>query len=206
MLNFTPLLVALLGMVFLNEHPSIIQWSGSVLFMAGIFIYFIPADLNGSRGIGLIVMAVGVVANSIAAILGRSINRTHEISPLIVTFISMGMGAFLLLAAGLLQNGIPVISPKNWIFLFWLAAVNTAFAFTLWNHTMRTLKAMESSIINGTMLIQIAILAWIFLGEKITLQEGLGMIIAATGAMLVQMKIKSGKQNKNISIKDKISS
>ena len=52
---------------------------------------------------------------------------------------------------------------------------------------------MESSIINGTMLIQIAVLAWIFLGEAITIQEGIGMIIAATGALLVQLKFKYKK-------------
>ena len=39
---------------------------------------------------------------------------------------------------------------------------------TIWNYTLRTLTAMESSIINGTMLIQIAVLAWIFLGEDIS--------------------------------------
>ncbi len=47
---------------------------------------------------------------------------------------------------------------------------------------------MESSIINGTMLIQIAILAWIFLGEGISLREIIGMAIAAVGAVLVQLR------------------
>jgi drug/metabolite transporter (DMT)-like permease len=50
---------------------------------------------------------------------------------------------------------------------------------------------MESSIINGTMLIQIAILAWIFLGEGITLQEIIGMAVAAIGAVLVQIKFNT---------------
>ena len=49
---------------------------------------------------------------------------------------------------------------------------------------------MESSIINGTMLIQIALLAWIFLGEEITIKEIAGMLIAALGAVLVQLKLK----------------
>jgi uncharacterized membrane protein len=38
------------------------------------------------------------------------------------------------------------------------------------------------------MLIQIAVLAWIFLGEQISLQEGAGMLIAGTGAVLVQLR------------------
>jgi len=56
---------------------------------------------------------------------------------------------------------------------------------------LRTLTAMESSIINGTMLIQIAILAWIFLGEGISLQEIIGMAVAAAGAVLVQLRART---------------
>jgi drug/metabolite transporter (DMT)-like permease len=66
--------------------------------------------------------------------------------------------------------------------------VNTAFAFTLWNHTLRTLPAMESSVINGTMLIQIALLAWLFLGEDLTSQEWIGVILAGLGVLLVQLR------------------
>ena len=77
--------------------------------------------------------------------------------------------------------------------LIWLAVINTALAFTLWNHTLRKLSAMESSIINNTMLIQIAVLAWIFLDEKITTQEGIGLSIAVIGAVLVQLKKRTAK-------------
>ena len=38
------------------------------------------------------------------------------------------------------------------------------------------------------MLIQIAILAWIFLGERVTWQEGIGMVLAAAGVMIVQIR------------------
>jgi drug/metabolite transporter (DMT)-like permease len=38
----------------------------------------------------------------------------------------------------------------------WLSVINTAFAFTLWNHTLRTLTAVESSVMNNTVLVQIA--------------------------------------------------
>jgi drug/metabolite transporter (DMT)-like permease len=100
----------------------------------------------------------------------------------------MGVGSIILITIGIWISGLPEISLKTWMFLIWLAAVNTAFAFTLWNLTLRTLTAMESSIINGTMLIQIAVLAWYFLGENISFQEGIGMVIAAIGAVLVQIK------------------
>lgn len=135
-------------------------------------------------------MLIGVLANSASGIIGRDVNRNKNISPIVVTFISMGIGALILLIIGITMSGFPVISLKTWLFLIWLAVINTAFAFTLWNLILRSLTAMESSIINGTMLIQIVILAWYFLDESISFQEGVGMMIAAIGAVLVQIKRK----------------
>jgi len=194
MLNFTPLIVAIMGIKLIDEKPTILQWSGAILFIIGILFYFYPISFYGNQGIGLAVMAVGVLANSGSSILGRNINRSKDISPLVVTFVSMGVGALLLLIIGFALKGAPSINPKNWLLLLWLAVINTAFAFTLWNHTLRTLAAMESSIINGTMLIQIAILAWFFIDEKITMQEGVAMVIAAIGAVLVQIKSNAAKK------------
>ena len=188
MLNFTPIVVAIMGILFINEIPSRLQWSGAVIFLVGIIFYFYPISFEGNQGLGLVVMAIGVLANSGAGILGRDINRQRNISPVVITFISMGIGSIILLLTGFLYTGIPTISMQNWIYLIWLAVGNTAFAFTLWNHTLRSISAMESSIINGTMLIQIAFLAWFFLDERITTQAGIGMGIAALGATLVQLK------------------
>lgn len=187
-LNFTPLIVAVMAIFLLKEFPSFLQWSGVVLFIIGIITYFFPVSLSENHWTGLIVMTIGVFANSASAVLGRNINREAKINPVVVTIVSMGIGAFILLIAGLLVQGLPSISFQNVLYLLWLGIINTALAFTIWNLTLQKLSAMESSIINGTMLIQIAILAWIFLGETITIKEGIGMFIAASGVLLVQIK------------------
>jgi drug/metabolite transporter (DMT)-like permease len=190
LLNFTSPLVALLGMAFLAEVPTWLQWGGMGLFIAGILIYFYPIHIPDAQVFGFMVVTIGVLANAISAILGRGVNRSGRIPPLIVTVTSMGIGAILLLISGIGLQGLPALSLANWAIIAWLALVNTAFAFTLWNHTLRTLTAMESSIINGTMLIQIAILAWIFLEETLTPQAILGMLLGALGAMAVQLRPK----------------
>jgi len=188
MLNFTPLTVAIMGIFLLKEKPTFIQWLGGTLFIIGIITYFFPMSFIGNQALGLLIMIIGVIANAFSAVIGRNINRNKNISPIVVTFISMGIGAIILLVIGISINGFPIISFKTWMFIIWLAVVNTAFAFTLWNLTLCSLTAMESSIINGTMLIQIAILAWIFLGESISIQEGIGMIIATIGVIIVQFR------------------
>lgn len=188
-LNFTPLIVAVMAIFLIKEIPTSLQWIGVVLFIVGILTYFFPVSLSEDHSFGLIVMTVGVLANSASAVLGRNINRKGNVNPIVVTVISMGIGSIILLTAGISIQGFPSIGMENVFYLFWLAVINTALAFTIWNYTLRTLTAMESSIINGTMLIQIAILAWVFLGESITIKEGIGMLIAVIGALLVQLRI-----------------
>lgn len=188
LLNFTTTMVAMLGVVFLSERPNLVQWIGVGLNLTGILIYFYPVTLPTNQIIGIVVALIGVVANAVSSILGRYVNRIGTITPLQVTTVSMGIGATLLLGTGIVTQGLPSLTLSNWAAIGWLAVVNTAFAFTLWNKTLRVLSAVESSIINSTMLIQIAILAWVFLGERISWKEGIGMLIAGIGVLVVQLR------------------
>lgn len=187
MLNFTSVVVALLGVLWLRELPSRLQWIGLPLFLLGATVYFIP--FRGQEPIvGLAAGGAVVLANSAASLLGRQVNRSKDIDPMIVTLISMGIGSLFLLALGVTLQGLPRLSPSNWLIIGWLALVNSALAFTLWNATQRVLTATESSVINNTMLIQIAILGWLFLGESLTVPEVVGLVLAACGVLLVQLR------------------
>jgi drug/metabolite transporter (DMT)-like permease len=96
------------------------------------------------------------------------------------------------LRVGWPSGGLPPLAAKDVLVIVWLAVVNTALAFTLWNRSLRTLTAVESSVINNSMLIQVGVLAWIFLGEGFGPRQGVGLALAALGTMLVQLR--AGKQ------------
>ena len=193
--SFSSVVVALLGIFWLSENPTWLQWSGIVLAIAGAVIYFAPVSIPENQSIGVIVAVIGILANAISSIMGRDINRSAKYHPLVVTVVSMGAGSILLLLSGFIAEEIPVLNLKSWGIILWLALVNTAFAFTLWNHTLRTLTAMESSIINGTMMIWIPIFAILFLGESITGKEVAGLVIATIGTLIVQLKIRGTSQS-----------
>jgi len=187
LLSFTPAVVALLGVLLLGERPAALQWGGTALSLIGLWIFFYPATWAGGEAAGLVVAGVGVLANALSSILGRHVNRSGELDPMAVTVVSMGSGAVVLLASGILIQGLPRLSPADWAIILWLAVVNSALAFTLWNRTLRTLSAMESSVLNNTMTFQIALLAWAFLGEQLTWGKVLGMALAALGTLAVQV-------------------
>ncbi len=187
MLNFTAVVVAFSGIFLLKERPRQSQWAGLGLFLAGVMVFFFPIDLPTQEALGIGIATLAMLSNAGAALMGRSINRELRISPQTVTIVTMGIGGVLLLIWGLIAQGWPAISWRNWMIIFWLAAVHTAFAFLLWNQALRVLSAVQASVINNTMLIQTAILAWIFLDERISWQEGIGMIMASIGIVSVQL-------------------
>lgn len=188
LLNLTPIFVAIISSLARMEPPTAIQWGGIGLAAIGALIYFLPVKLPAAQIIGLIIGLVCVLANSWSAILGRNVNRDSGLSPLMVTTISMGIGGLMLLAVGGMTQGFGNIDLKQWMIITWMAVINTAIAFTLWNRTLKSLTAIESSVINGTMMPQIAILAWLFLQEPLSARQIIGIVIVGIGSLVTQIR------------------
>jgi drug/metabolite transporter (DMT)-like permease len=188
MLNGSALVVAILGILLLREMPTWLQWTGILIFLAGVVFFFYPFDFPAGSTLGYLIGVVSVLATSLSSIIGRGVNRQKRFGPLTVTIVSMGIGSILLLTLGIRVEGPPSLDLNGWLIIFWLAIVNTAFAFTLWNRTLRTLSATESSVINNTMLIQISLLAWLFLDESLSWLQIGGLLLAVLGTISVQIK------------------
>lgn len=174
------------GIFFLREYPNRLQYIGLAIFILGTIIYFSPTQLPAF--IGLAVGISTMIVNGISSLLGRSINRDNQMSGIQVTVVSMTIGSILLLIIGLVYEGWHPISLQGWAIIIWLAIVHTAFAFTLWNISLKVLSATESSIINNTMLVQTAILAWIFLGESLSPRQIIALTIAMVGILVFQLR------------------
>lgn len=196
LLNLTPVVVGIAGIFFLSERPTTFQWFGIGLATVGVGFYFLPISLPQAQVFGVLVALMGVLANAGSSLLGREVNRSGRLSPLSVTFVSMGIGSFLLLVTGIVTQGFGLMTWRDWAIIIWLAVVNTAFAFTIWNHTLRTLTAVESSVINGLMMPQIAILAFVFLDEVLSTKEIWGLILVGVGVLIVQLKRQNQVQSK----------
>lgn len=191
-LSFTPLLVALLGWIVLNERPSNRQFLGIAIFLIGITVYFYPVlGVQGSPD-GWAIAGFGLVVNATSSLMGRRLNHRRIADAYTVTLISMGFGSLALLSFSLPVSGFPDLTPTNWISLWWLGLINSAVAFTLWNKALQSLSALESNLINNTMLIQIAILAFLFLGETPTLTQMFGIGLVAWGILIAHLKKRTG--------------
>lgn len=192
--TFSTIIVAILGIVFLAERPTPVQWLGIALTIIGALIYFYPVNINADQWIGIIISIIGTFTNAGAVILGRDVNRSYTVHPIVVTVISMGIGSAALLSAAVIIQGLPAIELSGWIKILWLAIINSALGFTIWNYILRTLTAAESSIINSTMLIWIPILAVIFLHEQINSRQIIALIAVGIGVLFVQLRRFTGQK------------
>jgi drug/metabolite transporter (DMT)-like permease len=180
--------VGLLSGLLLRERLAIWQWLGILGAMMGIYVYFYPVDVNLSQLAGILAALTGMLAMAGAAMVGRAVARSKAASPLLVSAVSMGVGSVVLLSCGVLLQGLPPVSLRDWLLIGWMSVVNTAIAFVLWNHSLRTLTAVESNIITNIMIVEIAVLAWVFLGERLTYLDAVGLAVVLGGTLLVQLR------------------
>lgn len=186
-LTLTPLLVGLTSGRLLSERPGRAQAAAAALVPAGAAAYF--TGMLGATPTGLAACTVALAANAGAALMGRNVNRGADISPLVTTTVSMTIGAVVLLAVGVGVEGWPAMSGQSLAIIGWLAIVNTAVAFTLWNFSLRHLTAGESAVVNNAMLPQIGLLGWLFLGEVPGPWQWAGMLLILAGVVIGQHRL-----------------
>ena len=185
-----PVWVALVAWLRGEETASTAQLGGIAVLLTGIGLYFGPFELSAAGWGGVAGAAACIAASTVSSHLSRDLNRDAQLrlgGAIGLTAVSMLVGAAALLAAGLWLEGWPALDARGWAIVAWLAVVNTAFAFTVYNGVLRILTAVESSVIINLLPVMVAALAWAFLGEALTVGQVGGLVLAAGGAALVQV-------------------
>ena len=186
-LNFTPVIVLVLGVAFLGEYPTPLQLGGMGMVLLGAYLFF-NAPLSAYTLLGVAITLVSGVGWATYLVSGRLMFMRERMNPLGMTAFSMGSGTAILAAAAFSLEGPSAVSLSSWGIIVWLGVVNTALAFFLWNHALQRLEAFEISVLQNTMLVQIAILSWLFLGEELTAMKLIPMALVFVGALIVQLR------------------
>jgi len=182
--SLIPLLVAVLGVVHLRERPSIFQAGGIGLALVGAYIFF-PLDVALGQAMGIVIALGAALSFAYQMILVRELSRDGIPGPLWLSIISLGVGGGLLFLPAAFEP-LPRLTMSGIVILLWLAVVNTAFAYLLWNHALEYLKAFEQAMVANTMPLQIALWAWLLLGEEVTFRMVIGLIVVVLGVFVVQ--------------------
>lgn len=152
--------------------------------LVGAYIFF-PLDVAVGQAMGIIIALGATLFFAYQMILVRDLSRDGAPGPLWLTIISLGIGGGLLFLPAAFEP-LPRLTMTGIAVLLWLIVINTAFAYVLWNHALEQLKAFEQAMVANTMPLQIALWAWLFLGEELTLKMVIGLVVVVFGVFVVQ--------------------
>jgi drug/metabolite transporter (DMT)-like permease len=187
LLSFVPVLVLAASILWLHEAPARSQAFGIILSLAGSVLFFLPGFQAGEP-FGIAIVSVGLAGNAMFGVLGRKVILGRQVDTLSLTAIPLGVGGGILLPAALAIEGLPRLSITGLGIVFWLALMNTALVFWLYNHALRQLTAFEMSVMINLTPVATAAWAWLLLKENLGSIQILGMVTVIIGIGLVQWR------------------
>jgi drug/metabolite transporter (DMT)-like permease len=143
-------------------------------------------EINSSEGWGILLTVGSGFAWGLYQLVTKHL--TQKTNVLIQTALAMGVGSLLLLSLALLIEGWPIVSVNLIILVVLLGSFNTALAYLLWNYALRHIGSFEATMLQNTMLIQIAILSVLFLDQTVFLNMIFGILLVLIGVFLVQIE------------------
>jgi len=185
LMTLVPIPVLFLGILRLREMPGVWQTVGLLVTLGGGALFFSPG-LHAGEPLALGVVGLGILAFAVFGILGREVAKTLQVQTVSLTAIPLFFGGGLLLLLALVVEGVPSLSPVSLAIVLWLAVVNTALAYLLYNHALQTLTALEMNVLLNLSPLGTALLAALLLGERVSPAQWLGMIVVILGVSAVE--------------------
>lgn len=187
LMSLVPLLVLAMSIPWLREYPSRLQVVGLVVCLLGCGVFFAPG-LRAGEPLGLAVTGIGLVAFAAFGILGRGVARDGTAGTLALTAFPLGFGGIALLPLAFAVEGLPQMAAPGIGIILWLALVNTALAYLLYNHALQTLTALEMNLLLNLSPFATALIASLALGERLQIVQYVGMVVAIIGVALAQWR------------------
>jgi drug/metabolite transporter (DMT)-like permease len=191
-LNLLPLPVLFVGIVWLKEIPTRAQWVGIGVAVVGIACFFSPG-LRAGDPVAIAIVILGLGSFVVFAVLGREVARDQQVDTLALTALPLAFGGGLALLVGLLIEGLPKFTTTSIVVVLWLALINTAFAYLLYNHSLQVLTAFEANLLTNLGPLITAPIAWIVLGETLQPIQIVGIVTLIIGVVLVEWRRQNGE-------------
>ncbi len=179
-----PPLTALLAFMFLNERVRAIQWAGIVIGLIGVIIVVLPKIGGVIPIIGLITAGVGVCAFSSGTIIQKKKVTNAELVPSNALQAAAAAGFYAILTLTFqpyqLQWSLPVSLAMAWIVI----GVSIG-AVTILMLMIRAGQMTKVASVFYMVPATSAIMAYIFLGEQLSIDAIIGLVIASIGVWMV---------------------
>jgi drug/metabolite transporter (DMT)-like permease len=184
LVSTTPLFVALFAYMWLDERLSRHSWLGILLILAGSgLIAGNDVHFSAQALLGDLLAVAGALAASGYLLAGRFVRPHLELTA--YTLGAYGSAALLLLAfSAVTATPLSGFTGETYLMLILLAIIPQLIGHTTFNWTLKFLSPTTVAVLILGEPLGATLLAYLFLGEKVTATKALGLIILGTGMVL----------------------
>ncbi len=185
--GFIPVVIAVMAAVFLKEALNKKQVAGILISVAGVFVIgFLQPPSTGEKDplFGNLLVIGCIIAWSVYTILSK---KVAGYDPTLVTAYITVSGTLFLIPAVIAESFYhPLTMPslQNWLSILYLGMFASAFAYVLYNHSLQFLSAAQVGTFLNLDPVIGAVIAIIFLHEKISWLQVGGCLLVVIGIWL----------------------
>jgi drug/metabolite transporter (DMT)-like permease len=184
-----PAMTALVAVVWLREHASLLRWTGIVLSMVGVLIVFSGAAAQSGNGslLGNFLMFTSAVLWGVYTSMAK---RVANFDPLQITAGILGVGALLLLPLSgfeVAAAGMPQVNLQGWLGMAYLGAGASGIAWMLYSAALKHVDASEAGVYTNLIPI-VGVALGIMLGEPLSVRAIVGGLVVLVGVWLTSRR------------------
>lgn len=188
----TPAFVILFAVIILREKLTLRRLLSVMLATIGVFIIidFTQASFSSDTLMGNLFLGMAAITWGLYSVLIRWLSgKFPAIDTLYVTLISFSGGLLPVIPASAFELSrtsivLSDITAGVIVGVLFLGVISTAGAFWLWNRAFVLLDASTASILFFVQPVSGALLAWIFLGQAMTVTSWIGGFFIALAVLL----------------------
>ncbi len=189
----TPVLVLIASRIYLKEQLRSTKIAGAAFAFIGVAIIVLGNGLKIglSHVKGDLLVFVGVIAWSLYTTFGRKLVVKYGAVP--TTVFGALIGASLFTPIGVYSSigfNYGVLTGGQWAGILYLALGTSVAGYVLWYKALSKIEASKVAVFANGQPVATAILAYLFLGQGISLVFALGAIVTIAGVFITQIELK----------------
>lgn len=183
-----PAMVALLGLL-LGERLPLLAWGAIGLTLIGVVLTApdFTSGLEGGNAIGVMLALLNALIIAVYYIVSSRLLRGYPDMARATAWTLLG-GLVVLIAISLVNGFALPQSPRAWLLLVGLAVICTIMPVFALNLGIQKLGAARAAIIGTVEPILTGVLALIFLGEGIQVQQVIGGAVIIASVLLLELR------------------
>ncbi|MFH0905321.1 MAG: DMT family transporter [bacterium] len=180
---------ALLAYVALRERPSLWQYVGLIMILAGSYV-FLERNLLSGTVFGVLILLIAEAAFAFNNVVTRLLSKRPEDVSITVNLVGNLVGAMVLVPIGMVNSNWTT-AQWSWQMIAVVVAAGLIFGFggLMWSRVLDRLRVVEVAVLLNTMMIQVALLSTLFLSEILTMRNIGGGLLVLAGAFVADRQL-----------------